>query len=136
MKALRPLGRWVIAWVWAALFLPMQTSARSQEVWLPDGVCGDHQARLEAVRQGEAMVHHVLSSSMLWSDNALNEYINRLGQNLVRNSGSQEVFSFYVVYNPAVNAQAFPGGYVIINTGAISLAENEAELASVLDAIG
>ena len=69
---------------------------------------------------------------MPWGDKSLNEYVNRLGQNLARSSGSQQSFSFYVVYNPAVNAQAFPGGYVVINSGAISLAESDGELASVL----
>jgi predicted Zn-dependent protease len=69
---------------------------------------------------------------MPWNERGLNEYVNRLGQNLARSSGSQQVFAFYVLYNPAVNAQAFPGGYIVINSGAISLAESEAELASVL----
>lgn len=132
MKAPRPRSRWVVVWVWVAVLLPMPGSARPPAFWLPDGTCGNRQAMLEAARQGDAMVHQVLSRSMLWNDPALNEYVNRLGQNLARNSGSQQTFSFYVVYNPTVNAQAFPGGYVIINTGAISLAENEAELASVL----
>ena len=67
-----------------------------------------------------------------WGDNTLNEYVNRLGQNLAHNSGSQQVFSFYVLYNPKINAQSFPGGYIVINSGVISLAANEAELAAVL----
>jgi predicted Zn-dependent protease len=78
------------------------------------------------------MVRQALARGMPWGDKALNEYVNRLGQNLARSSGSQQVFAFYVLYNPRVNAQAFPGGYIVINSGAISLAETEAELASVL----
>jgi predicted Zn-dependent protease len=69
---------------------------------------------------------------MPWGDKSLNEYVNRLGQNLARSGGSQQVFAFYVLYNPAVNAQSFPGGYIVVNSGVISLAESEAELASVL----
>jgi predicted Zn-dependent protease len=87
---------------------------------------------LKAARAGNAMVQQFLTHNMLWGDKSLNEYVNRLGQNLARSSGSQQVFAFYVVYNPVVNAQAFPGGYVVINSGVISLAESEAELASVL----
>jgi predicted Zn-dependent protease len=87
---------------------------------------------LEANQAGNAMVQQVLAAGMPWGDKTLNEYVNRLGQNLARSSGSQQNFSFYVLYNPAVNAQAFPGGYIVINSGAISLAESEGELASVL----
>ena len=78
------------------------------------------------------MVQQVFAAGMPWGDKSLNEYVNRLGQNLARSSGSKQVFAFYVVYNPVVNAQAFPGGYIVINSGAISLAESEAELASVI----
>jgi predicted Zn-dependent protease len=87
---------------------------------------------LEAAQAGQSMVHQVFARGMPWGDNALNEYVNRLGQNLARSSGSQQVFSFYVLYNPQINAQSFPGGYIVINSGVISLAENEGELASVL----
>jgi beta-barrel assembly-enhancing protease len=132
MTALRPRTPWVVAWLWIVVLAPMQGKGRSRDAWLPDGACGNPQAMLAATQQGNALVHQALARSMPWSDHALNEYINRLGQNLAHNSGSQETFSFYVVYNPAVNAQAFPGGYIVINTGAISLADNEAELASVL----
>jgi len=87
---------------------------------------------LEASQTGSAMVQQAFARGMPWRDKTLNEYVNRLGQNLARSSGSQQAFSFYVLYNPAVNAQAFPGGYIVINSGVISLAESEAELASVL----
>jgi predicted Zn-dependent protease len=87
---------------------------------------------LEATQAGNAMVRQALATGMPWGDRALNEYVNRLGQNLARSSGSQQNFSFYVLYNPTINAQAFPGGYIVVNSGVISLAESEAELASVL----
>ena len=98
----------------------------------PVGACGGPETRLEASRAGSAMVQQALSAGIPWDDATLNEYVNRLGQNLARNSGSSEVFSFYVLYNPAANAQAFPGGFIIINTGAITLAESEDELAYVI----
>jgi predicted Zn-dependent protease len=98
----------------------------------PDGVCGSPQTMLEAAQTGNAMVRQAFAAGMPWGDSALNEYVNRLGQNLAHTSGSHQVFAFYVLYNPKVNAQAFPGGYIVINSGAISLAESEAELASVL----
>ena len=45
-------------------------------------------------RQGNAMVQQVLAAGMPWGDKSLNEYVNRLGQNLARSSGSQQVFGF------------------------------------------
>jgi predicted Zn-dependent protease len=86
----------------------------------------------QAAQAGRSMVRQVLSTSMPWGDSHLNEYVNRVGQNVVRGSGSEQAFTFFVVYNPEVNAQAFPGGYVVVNSGVISLAESEGELASVL----
>src|SRR5579862_5909697 len=115
-----------------AVFMPLTMLGRTAKSSLPDGACGSPQTMLEATETGQAMVQEVFSRGMRWSDNSLNEYVNRLGQNLARSSGSQQVFSFYVLYNPKVNAQSFPGGYVVINSGVISLAANEAELASVL----
>jgi len=105
---------------------------RSADAFLPDGICGNPQTMLEASQMGRAMVQQVFITGMPWGEKSLNEYVNRLGQNLAQSSGSHQVFAFYVVYNPQVNAQAFPGGYIVINSGVISLAESEGELASVL----
>jgi predicted Zn-dependent protease len=113
-------------------FLPLPARGRRHDALLPDGVCGNRETMLEAARVGQAMLQQTLAAGMPWGDKSLNEYVNRLGQNLARSSGSQQVFSFYVLYNHEVNAQSFPGGYIVVNTGVISLAESEAELASVL----
>ena len=131
MDVLRPCGRQLIG-LCLMVFLPVTVFGRQDERSPPDGVCGSPPTMLEASQAGSAMVQQALARGMPWGDPSLNEYVNRLGQNLARSSGSQQVFSFYVLYNPEVNAQAFPGGYIVINSGAISLAESEAELASVL----
>jgi Zn-dependent protease with chaperone function len=131
VKLLRLLGPRLIG-LCLVYFLPVMIFGRTGERSLPDGVCGSPQTMLEAAHMGQAMVQQVFARGMPWGDNALNEYVNRLGQNLARSSGSQQVFSFYVLYNPQVNAQSFPGGYIVINSGVISLAASEAELASVL----
>ena len=131
MDVLRPLGRRLIG-LCLVVFLPVMMFGATRESSLPDGVCGGPQTMLEASQTGSAMVQQAFARGMPWGDKSLNEYVNRLGQNLARISGSQQAFSFYVLYNPAVNAQAFPGGYIVINSGVISLAESEAELASVL----
>jgi len=86
----------------------------------------------EAAQMGHAMVQQALAVGMPWADPGLPEYVNRLGQNLARSSESRQAFYFYVLYDPRANAQAFPGGFVVVTSGVISMAENEAELASVL----
>jgi predicted Zn-dependent protease len=132
MKTHYRAGWWVVLLIVWIVVLPPVVSGRAPNAFISDGACGGPEARLEASRAGSAMVEQVLSAGIRWDDNGLNEYLNRLGQNLARNSGSSEVFSFYVLYNPAVNAEALPGGFIVINTGAISLAESEDELAYVI----
>ena len=62
----------------------------------------------------------------------INEYVNRLGQNVARNSDAQIPITFKVVESDDVDGQAFPGGFVYVTTGTILAVDNEAELASVL----
>ena len=131
MNLVRPLGRLLISLCLTG-FLPLTIFGRTGERSLPDGACGSPQTMREASLTGQAMVQQVFARGMPWGDNSLNEYVNRLGQNLAHSSGSQQIFSFYVLYNPQINAQSFPGGYIVINSGVISLAGSEAELASVL----
>jgi len=118
--------------VCALMCLPQLAPAASPNASMPDGVCGDSQRMAEATEYGRRMVQQVLSAGMHWSGSNLNEYVNRLGHNLARAIGSRQAFTIFLVYDPDVNAQAFPGGYIVINSGVISLAESEAELASVM----
>ncbi|MGB3509484.1 MAG: M48 family metallopeptidase [Microcoleaceae cyanobacterium] len=69
----------------------------------------------------------------LFSDRATNEYIDRIGQRLAAASPRSDIpYTFQVVEDDAVNAFATMGGFVYINTGLMKVAENEAELASVI----
>jgi len=81
---------------------------------------------------GLAMFSQYLRSSVPWAGERVNEYVNRLGQNLARASQSDNVFVFRVIYSPEMNAEAFPGGFVVVHSGALSLVESESELAAVL----
>ena len=131
MKVLRPPRRRHLV-LCLVFFLPAVVFGRTRKSGLPDGACGSPELMLEAGESGRAMVQQLFAQGMPWGDRALNEYVNRLGQNLARSSGSNQEFSFFVLYSPQVNAQSFPGGYIVVNSGVISLAANEAELASVL----
>jgi predicted Zn-dependent protease len=58
--------------------------------------------------------------------------VNRIGQNLVRNSDAKVPFTIKVVDSDVINAMALPGGFFYVNSGLILAADNEAELAGVM----
>lgn len=66
-------------------------------------------------------------------DNGVNDYVNRLGQELAQYSAQPDLpYEFVVLNNDSANAWALPGGKIAINRGLLSLMEDEAQLASVL----
>jgi predicted Zn-dependent protease len=87
----------------------------------------DHQ-----IAMGREYSQQIESTSRMITDPVITEYINRLGQNLVRNSDSQVPFTIKVVDTDDVNAFALPGGFFYVDSGLILAADNEAELAGVM----
>jgi beta-barrel assembly-enhancing protease len=81
---------------------------------------------------GKEYSAQVEATSKLLKDPAIVDYINRIGQDLVRNSDSQVPFTIKVIESDDVNAFALPGGYFYVDTGLILAADNEAELAGVM----
>ena len=71
-------------------------------------------------------------TARLVEDPVVNEYVNRIGQNLVKNSDAKVPFIIKVVDADDVNAFALPGGYFYVNKGLIIEAESESELAGVM----
>jgi beta-barrel assembly-enhancing protease len=84
------------------------------------------------VEMGKQYSNQVEATSKLITDPEVTEYINRVGQNLVRNSDSMVPFTIKVIDSDDVNAFALPGGFFYIDSGLILAAENEAELAGVM----
>jgi beta-barrel assembly-enhancing protease len=84
------------------------------------------------INMGRQYAEQVDSNSKLIKDPVITEYVNRLGQNLVRNSDSKVPFTIKVVDSDVVNAFALPGGFFYVNSGLILAADNEAELAGVM----
>jgi len=84
------------------------------------------------IRMGKQYAMQVENSVKLVQDPVVNEYVNRIGQNLVRNSDAQVPFSIKVIDSDEVNAFALPGGFFYVNTGLILAADEEAELAGVM----
>ncbi|OGW04423.1 MAG: hypothetical protein A2889_09225 [Nitrospinae bacterium RIFCSPLOWO2_01_FULL_39_10] len=68
-----------------------------------------------------------------FTDKALQEYVNEIGQKLIK-SIKDPVFEYHfkVVDSPEVNAFALPGGYIYITRGMLAYVNSEAELAVIL----
>jgi predicted Zn-dependent protease len=81
---------------------------------------------------GKQLAQEVQRQAKIVDDALISEYVNRLGQNLVRNSDAKVPFTFQVIDAEAPNAFALPGGFVFVNTGLIELAEEEDELAGAM----
>jgi predicted Zn-dependent protease len=81
---------------------------------------------------GKQMAQEVEKQAKVIDDPVIAEYVNRLGQNLVRNSDAKVPFTIKVLDTEDVNAFALPGGFFFVNSGLISQTDNEAELAGVM----
>jgi predicted Zn-dependent protease len=84
------------------------------------------------VAMGKAYSQQVESGVKLITDPVVTEYVNRVGQNIVRNSDAQVPFTIKVVDSDDINAFALPGGFFYVNSGLILAADEEAELAGVM----
>src|SRR5712664_3274188 len=81
---------------------------------------------------GKGLAQEVERSSKLIDDPVVTEYVNRVGQNLVRNSDARVPFTIKVIDSDEVNAFALPGGFFYVNSGLILHAQEESELAGVM----
>src|SRR5579863_9869449 len=84
------------------------------------------------VARGRVYAQQIESQIKLVSDPVVTEYVNRIGQNLVRNSDAQVPFTIKVIDSDVVNAMALPGGFFYVNSGLILAADEEAEMAGVM----
>jgi len=81
---------------------------------------------------GKQLAQEVERSSKLIDDPVVTEYVNRVGQNLVRNSDARVPFTIKVIDSDEVNAFALPGGFFYVNSELILRAQEESELAGVM----
>ena len=84
------------------------------------------------IEMGRGYAQQVESTTKLITDPVIAEYVNRIGQNLVRNSDAQVPFTIKVIDTDDINAFALPGGFFYVDSGLILAADNEAELAGVM----
>jgi predicted Zn-dependent protease len=84
------------------------------------------------IAMGKSYAQQVEATAKMIQDPVVTEYVNRIGQNLVRNSDAQVPFTIKVIDSDDINAFALPGGFFYVNSGLILAADEEAELAGVM----
>src|SRR5207302_5286911 len=81
---------------------------------------------------GKSLAQEVERSSKLIDDPVVTEYVNRIGQTLVRNSDAKVPFTIKVIDSEEINALALPGGFLYVTSGLLIATEDEAELAGIM----
>lgn len=82
---------------------------------------------------GREVAARILGRFKLNRDDILTRYVNLVGHSLLRHTNRPELdFHFAVLDSDTINAYTAPGGYIFITLGALTLMEDEAELAGVL----
>jgi beta-barrel assembly-enhancing protease len=81
---------------------------------------------------GKQVAQEIERQAKVIDDPVIAEYVNRVGQNLVRNSDVKVPVTIKVLDAEEVNAMALPGGFFFVNSGLILKAESESELAGVM----
>jgi len=84
------------------------------------------------IAMGRQLAAEIERQVKLLNDPTINEYVNRVGQNIVRNSDAKVPFTIKVVESDEINAFALPGGFFYVNSGLILAADDESELAAVM----
>jgi predicted Zn-dependent protease len=81
---------------------------------------------------GKQYAMEIEKSTHFIDDPVVTEYVNRIGQNIVKNSDCKVPFTIKVIDSDEINAFALPGGFFYVNSGLILNADEEAELAGVM----
>jgi hypothetical protein len=84
------------------------------------------------IKMGKMYSMEIEKSSKFITDPVINEYVNRVGQNIVKNSDCKVPFTIKIIDSDEINAFALPGGFFYVNSGLILNADEEAELAGVM----
>ena len=84
------------------------------------------------IGMGKQYSQEIEKSAHLVTDPVIVEYVNRIGQNIVKNSDCKVPFTIKVIDSDEINAMALPGGFFYVNSGLIMAADEEAELAGVM----
>ncbi len=81
---------------------------------------------------GKQYATEIDRSAKMLTDPVVNEFVNRLAQNLARNSDLTIPLTVKVIDSPELNAFALPGGFLYVNTGLLIAADEESQVAGVV----
>ena len=84
------------------------------------------------IKMGKMYAEEIEKSTKFITDPVVLEYVNRIGQNIVKNSDCKVPFTIKIIDSDVINAMALPGGFFYVNSGLILNADEEAELAGVM----
>ncbi|MGA2673053.1 MAG: M48 family metalloprotease [Terracidiphilus sp.] len=84
------------------------------------------------IKMGKMYAMEIEKSTKFIADPVVLEYVNRIGQNIVKNSDCKVPFTIKIIDSDEINAMALPGGFFYVNSGLILNADEEAELAGVM----
>jgi len=84
------------------------------------------------IRTGKGYSMQIDKATKFITDPVITEYVNRVAQNLVKNSDAKVPFTVKVIDSDEINAMALPGGFFYVNSGLVLAADEEAELAGVM----
>lgn len=84
------------------------------------------------IKMGKSYADQIEKTAKFITDPVVTEYVNRIGQNIVKNSDCKVPFTIKVLDSDEINAFALPGGFFYVNSGLILNADEEAELAGVM----
>jgi hypothetical protein len=84
------------------------------------------------IQMGRSYAQEIEKSTKFITDPVVTEFVNRVGQNIVKNSDCKVPFTIKVIDSDEINAFALPGGFFYVNSGLLLNADEEAELAGVM----
>ena len=84
------------------------------------------------IKMGKGYSMEIEKSTKFINDPVITEYVNRVGQNIVKNSDCKVPFTIKIIDSDEINAMALPGGFFYVNSGLILNADEEAEMAGVM----
>ena len=96
------------------------------------GKCVNFYSLDKEIALGKQLAEEVERQARMFTDPVVGEYVNRVGQRLVRNSDAKVPVTFKIIDADDLNAFALPGGFIFVHTGLIRVTESEAELAGAM----
>ncbi len=134
MKKSRPVASLLIAvFFWSTL--PVRAADKKDDV---TEIGSRRVARRSIISQekeiaiGKGYSSEIDRSAKVLTDPVINEYVNRVAQNIARNSDLTIPLTVKVIDSPEINAFALPGGFLYVNTGLLLAADEEDQIAGVM----